>query len=337
MEAIPIKALDADLAKNSLNNIYLFLGEEEGEKEKYIDKIKNIIFNNSASDNSWAIFHIENDEFKDAVNFTLSQSMFSEKNLCLMLNIDSIKNTKENTALFQDLIYSIPDTNYLIMTSSENKAPSFVKDDAAKKIKAVQFWKHFEKDLHTYVVKNLKQHNIEIDKNACSFLIELVGRDLRKLDGAIEKILYSNEKFVTFDIIEKLIQDEKEITVFDLLDAIFKNEQKAFSLLGTLLSSGMPELLILSQITRQAELLEKYHFLIHKGLNQDSAIEEIKIHARRKKDFVEYAFKNPNNKVKKIFTLIFEADYRIKNFNRSTSPASNPLFEFLSQIIRQTV
>ena len=86
-----------------------------------------------------------------AVDFALSQSMFSHQKVCIIRNIETLKSIESNKLLFRDLIGSLPDDTRLIMTSIKNSAPSIISTAVLKDVKVVQFWKYFDNDIHNYI------------------------------------------------------------------------------------------------------------------------------------------------------------------------------------------
>ena len=117
------KQLSKELEKNKLENIYIFLGEEDGEKEKIIEKILEIIFkDNKDKKNHIGKFNIyNNDDLISAADFALSGSMFSSEKACIIKNINNIKSADSSKLVFNDLISNLPLSTTLIMTSDKNK------------------------------------------------------------------------------------------------------------------------------------------------------------------------------------------------------------------------
>ncbi len=328
------KQFEKELEKRSLDSIYLFTGEEDGEKEKFIKKIIDIAFEGDKdADYSVGRFHVENEEFQNAVDFVLSQSMFSSKKICVLQNIQNLKSKDRDVTLFNEMIASMPESNILIMTSPENKAPSFISGKIRNKIKTAQFWRYFENDLYSYIMRSVNNYGLKIERNAVNLLIELLGRDIKKIDSAIEKIAYSVDGLITPGVVEACVQFEKDVSVFEFIDALFKKEDKAFKLLAKIIENGTHELAILSLIFRQAEMIEKYFSLINEGLRQEEAVQKVGVFPKNRKNFLESAGNFSTEKIKDIFPLIFKADFRIKSSNYSNNILGNPIFELVSNVV----
>jgi DNA polymerase III delta subunit len=327
------KQLLAELNSNKLSNIYLFLGEEDGEKEKVITKIIDLSIKDQNEKNySSGRFHLESDELNNAAEFVISESMFSEKKVCIMLNVNSLKAKGGDKELLNEIITTLPDSNIIIMTSTENKVPAVLDNNSLKKIKTVQFWKFFDSDISTYVYNRIKKNNLDADRSAIIHLIDLTGRDIRKIDEAVETIIETGEKHITTGIIDKYISDTKEVSVFEFIDALFQKDKNAFFQLAKVIDSGTHELTVLKLIMRQAELIEKYLSLSKSGLSSDDALQETGISPKNTNNFIVCTQKFSLNSIKKIFPLIYNTDQRIKSSGYSDNLASNPIFELITDI-----
>ncbi len=329
------RQLRNELKNNKLERIYLFTGEEEGEKEKIINTILDMIFTDEDDKrNSVCRFHLEDNEFLKAAHFALSQSIFAVKSVCLMFNLEHLEQTNTNIDLLRDVIENLPDATLLILTSSENRIPRIIPADISRNIKVVQFWKYFESDIFNYIREAMVRNGIPIEENAISLMIELLGRDVRKIDGALEKIINSGEVGgFTREMVNALIEDERDVSVYEFIDSFFKRKGDAYYLLKKVHEEGVHELALLSMIMRQAELIEKFHSLTTMGLSASEALNKMKIDTRRRGNFLEYAKENPPEELSRIFPMIYRADFRIKSTNYPGSITANPIFDLVSDFL----
>jgi DNA polymerase III delta subunit len=328
------KQLMAELNSNKLERIYLFLGEEEGEKDKIINKIIDLKIKGQDEKNySTRRFHLESGEFQDAAEFAMSASMFSESKVCIMLNIDSLKTKSEDKRLLSELLNTLPDSNIIIMTCQENKLPSIIDNKDINKIKTVQFWRFFDNDISTYIINSIRKKDMKIDMAAVNHLINLTGRDIKKIDDALEILTDSGEKSITPEIIKMYISDTKDVSVFEFVDSLFQKDKNCFLQLAKVLDNGTHELALLKLIMKQAELIEKYNHLTKTDLNSEAAMQQIGINPRNTKTFLESAKRFPSDSIKIIFPLIHEADRRIKSSIFSNNLASNPIFELVTDML----
>jgi DNA polymerase III delta subunit len=328
------KQFAAELNSNKLEKVYLFLGEEEGEKDKIIDKIINLNLKSQDEKNySTRRFHLETGEFQDAAEFAMSASMFSESKVCIMLNIDLLKSRSSDKMQLSELINSLPDSNILIMTSHENKLPPIIEVKDVKNIKIVQFWRLFDSDISSYIINSIRKKDMKIEISAVNDLVNLTGKDIKKIDEAIEILIESGEKSITPGIIKEYISDTKDVSIFEFIDSLFRKDKNSFRELAKVLDNGIHELALLKVIMKQAELIEKYNHLTKTDLNSEAAMQQIGINPRNIKSFLECAKRFPSDSIKKVFPLIQKTDHRIKSSGYSGNLASNPIFELVSDML----
>lgn len=324
------KALNRELNSGKLERIYLFLGEEEGEKEKATNRIiKQAVRDDEYSS---ARFHAEYGELSSASEYIMSASMFAETRVCVILNIESIKAKSGEGAVLNYITGNIPDHNILIMTSPENKVPQVLSKNTAN-IKIIQFWKPFENDLKNYVINTLKKNHIEINIEAVKLLIDLTGRDVKKIDEAILKMLDSGEKSITIDIIRHLIPDTKDVSVFEFIDALFQKSRSTFYDLVKVIEAGNNELMILKLIIRQAEMIEKYLFLTNNNITSSAALQETGVSQRNTEVFLKCTKNYSLSTIKNIFPIIHKADQSLKSYGYSGNISYNPLFDLVSTML----
>ena len=324
-----------ELDQGKLGRIYLFIGEEEGEKDKFINTILDLEFRDQEDRNNYiGRFHMGTEDLLAAADFALSSSMFSEKKVCIIRDIDSIPVNNSNKILFTDIIEGMPDSTVLILTSSENRPPSIISSAQVNSIKVVHFWRYFDSDIYSYIQISVNKIGMSIDDRAIKLLLDLTGNDIKKIDEAINIFkYYGAEGVIDTGLIQDLISDVKNVSVFEYIDLLFNKDRRAFRVLKKVMDDGTSELLVLNLIIRQTETIEKYHSLIEKGESTEDAMKQCGIYSRNRDRFW-YQVKNfPVEKVRKIFPLISEADYSIKSTRFSKSPVSNPVFDLTYGIL----
>jgi DNA polymerase III delta subunit len=326
------KELKKELSQKSLKNIYLFMGEEEGDKDNLIKAIIHLSFKDSEP--SVGRFHIDNDEFLQACDFALGNSMFSTKKLCILRNIDSLRISKDNTALMKELISQRPEGTILIFTTEKKSPPGIFPKDLMNQVFPYQFWKFFDSDLIQYIKVNLKKENVTIEGKALTKLIELTGNDIKKVDDAIEMLINSGLKlYSSEDEITNLIHDVKNITLFDFIDSLFSKNKKSLSLLKKLLDEGTPELLILNMIIRQVDILTSYKNKTSNGINKDDALKQCGVLPRNKEHFIRLNATYNIETLKKIYLKAAKSDYALKSSSPKNRLTSNPIFILSSEIL----
>ncbi len=326
------KALFQELGAKKLSTAYLFLGEEEGEKDKAIKLIGDILFGTEGErKNSTGNFHINNGELMDAAAFTMLQSMFSYKKLCLMRGFESSPSGKQHQSTLRDVIEGLPDGTCLVMTSTENRVPSIIPSDLAHIIKTVQFWKHFENDTVNYVNIAASKAGLRFTDKAMSILLDRTGRDIKKIDDTIEMVkFYGASKEITPEILKDLLNDNGGTSVYDFIEALFRRNPGAPVLLKRVLDDGTSEGRIIFEIIKHLEKIESYFKLTSQGMTIDEAVSKSGIFPRNANNFLRHTRSFPPEKVQQLYSGTVKTDWLRKSSGRTVSLASNPLLDLVA-------
>ncbi len=336
------KQFGAELTKGLKEKIFLFLGEEEGEKDKIINTMLGLIFKDSGDrvQNTGRFYINEDkntqDDFTSAADFALSGSMFSNNRACIIRNIENIKLNDAVKNIMDDMMTSAPDGTVIIMTSMANQAPAWIEKKYEDLVHIVQFWKNFDSDLLTYIRKNLVDKKIPYDDRVILLLVELTGNDIKKIDEMLDMIsLTSKDVPVNEALIRDIAGEIREITVFEFVDSLFLKEKKSLMYLKKLIDEGTAELLILNMIIRQADAIEKYYALLDEKNNQEEALAKLGLGtAKLKRDkFTAMLKKTGRENLRKIYPLIAKTEYSIKSTSIGSSIISNPVFALASEML----
>lgn len=325
------------IEKGDLEHLYLFIGEENAEKDKYIDLITKKLFKGKQKDEiNVRRFHAESDDINLAGEYVLNESMFSPQKICILLNIDTINSKdKEKQLALNTIIENLPDSAILILTSKNNRVPACIAKKNLEKIQVVHFWRLFESEIEKYIINELRNFNKNIDHKATLRMIQLLGRDLNKIDHAISQIVNrSEDKIITEQLVLELVADEKQVIIFELINNIFNKNKRSLYLLKKIIGEGIHELVVLVFIKREAEKLEKYYAMKNHDMSDSEIFKNLKIPTADMQNFIERANLFTPVSVKNIFTSIYKTEYEIKNYNLSKAYIANPLVELITNVIK---
>jgi DNA polymerase III delta subunit len=269
----------------------------------------------------------------NAADFALSSSIFSGRKVCVMYNVNSISQNASNREVLAELLIGSPGDNIIIMTSTENRPPKHITDEMLKTIKVVQFWRYYDSDILSYINITSARLNIKFDDKAVYSLIERTGKDIKKIDEALDVIAASGHADrVTVADIESFISDVKEITVFELTDLLFTGSRKASASAVKLIEEGAPDLLLLNLLVRQAENIERFHSFTAGGMSKDEALKKCGITERNREMFLKQTSLFGINKLKRFFFNAAKTDYKIKSRRLSKDVSSSPIVHLVSDM-----
>ncbi|MCL2025310.1 MAG: DNA polymerase III subunit delta [Leptospirales bacterium] len=325
-------SLKNEIAKKNLKPLYLFLGPEEGEKDKFIADISSILFkNNPLAKESTGRFHCENGEINEAAGFALLNSMFSQTKLCVLYNIDTIAAADKKTA--EEIINGLPPGTTLIATSVKNQPPAVLSNALLKKIEVVQFWRRFDNDIHKYIMAALKKHGYDAAPDVLNIIAANNNNDIRKIDETLEILISSaGEKIIGAEFVMSIISDNSEASVFDFTDALFQKNKKAPAYYKKLIDEGESEQRIFNMILREISLLEKYYIAESETGSITEALERCGIVKKHQDKFLNITRHFNKEKLGEIYSLAMKADYKRKSANRR-GLMSDPIMSFINGII----
>ncbi|PKL16479.1 MAG: DNA polymerase III subunit delta [Spirochaetae bacterium HGW-Spirochaetae-5] len=336
------KQFAAEIAKSIKGRVFLFLGEEEGEKDKVISTILSHIFKKDEDriQNTGKYYLNEDkntqEEFTAAADFALAGSMFSSSRACIIRNIENIKLNDTVKNIMEDMMTSTPEGTVIIMTSMANQAPAWIEKKYEDLVNIVQFWKNFDSDLLAYIRKNLNDKKIKFEDRIIPLLIELTGNDIKKIDEMLDMIsMTSNDMTLSETLVRDLAGEIREITVFEFVDSLFLKEKRSLSYLQKIIDDGTAELLILNMIIRQADTIEKYYTLLDEKNNQDEAFTKLGLAGSKLKreKFASILKRTSRPDLKRIYPLIAKTEYNLKSAAIGSSIISNPVFILASEML----
>lgn len=326
------KQVAPDIEKGNLDRVYLFLGEEEGDKERFIEKIADK-FLGTAEDRMLSKFHCESGDIAAATQFAIESAMFSEKKMAVIYGIQSLL-SKRDQSFVNQIIEEIPDSTVVVLVAPDNAPPKFISSGLIEKTRPVIFWRMFESELQTFINKTIRDAGRTIDPYAVTRILSLTGRDFHKVKDAVERILAGSEGAVSEKTVVTLIADEREISVFEFIDAFFKRRRDVMRLLSTVIEDKGSELGILALMQREIDRIEQYHVLRAAGKLHDEAVGELRINPKSIEDFAAYTRSWDQEAIRRLVIMMSRADYAAKSSRVSKSILSNPLAEMVTEFIK---
>jgi DNA polymerase III delta subunit len=336
------KQFNAELSKGLKGKLFLFIGEEEGEKDKVINSILNLKFSDEEERiQNCGKYHISDDknglaEFISAADFALSGSMFSSNRVCIIRNLEMIGANDHTKNIIGDIFTSTPDGTIIIMTCMSNKLPGLIDKKYEDILQIVHFWKNFDSDLFSYINRSLKDLRIKLDDNIAPLILELTGNDIKKIDEMLNMIsLVSADIPINSGLLRDLAGGIKDTSVFEFIDSLFLKDGRALLHLKKLLNENTAELFILNMIVREMELIERYYNLTESDLTHEEALTRLGFAGskRRSDSFTSILKKAGKDELKKIYPRIAKAEYQIKSSGASNTLINNPIFILSSEIL----
>jgi len=261
-------------------------------------------------------FNLLKESFQDFKGVFKIKSMFKEKKLLVLENASSNKNFKEEFLAEEKSSAKIWSKTQDVILFYEPKALAkekffnFLKNNA----KCQEFKPLKGQNLKNWARKEFEKLDTEITERALEKLIDFVDNDLWRFVNEIKKLTaFKNGKTVKIKDVELLVKPKVVSDIFKTIDAISqKNKKKGLSLIKKHLKIGDNPLYLLTMINYQFRNLLIIKDLIDRGKNYWEILKSVGLHPYVVKKSYLQAERFTLLKLKEIYKLIFQIDYKIK-------------------------
>jgi DNA polymerase-3 subunit delta len=311
-----MKKLKEHIKQNQFLSCYLFYGEEEFLKKRYLEQVTNKMIPQSAQMMNMDLFQGKNITANQIIEISETFPFMAEKRLVIVKDSGFLKTgRKDDTEKVSEFIENILDTTCLIFVENDIDKRNKLYKRINKVGYVVEFQSPKENELITWIKKGLKQHQKEIDNKTAVHMLRTVGTNMEELVTEMEKIsTYKGEETVIQkDDIDKICTKSLEIQIFDLVKAMgYKNPTKALTIYSNLILMKESPIMILSMLTRQFRLILQVKTLRVEGYDQNRIAERLKQRTFIVRDCLKQADYFSMNVLKRGIQECLETDVAIK-------------------------
>jgi DNA polymerase III subunit delta len=300
-----------------MNNVYLLLGPEEGEKNTFIENQIKSIKKQIGEDPEVEKVYPYGTDMVDIVSGLENVSLFSGHRVVILNNTEEIKQGAGLNVLV-DYCNNPSDNSTLFMLSETVSGVSKKIEKAVPKKSRIIFWELFENRKADWIRGYFMKKNIRIDADAVSLIIEMVNgntMDLKNECGKLSLFFGENTELKIEDI-EKYLFHSKEENVFTLFNFIAARDLPgALEALNKILLSKESEPVgIIAGVLWQVRKLLEFKKLVSHTYSPDDAFVKINIRNKRSRKIYSTAEKNYTlSEIRSLIILINEYDERIRS------------------------
>lgn len=294
-----------------MNNIYLVYGNNYSLIKKEIDKITN-----------GTLDVVKYDLSLDKIDLLLDDasciSLFGEKKV--LIGENALFLTSESTNVLHDIDYlekyinNDNNDNIVILSVLSEKLDERKKIVKLLRQKATVYEKEVinEKDLGSFVVKEFKNNNLNINLKTANYFVDYVGKDIDIIQNEIDKmVLFKEDDTVTIDDINDISSRAFKDNIFDFTDAIMKkNYKKMFECYNDLMMVNEEPIKIISMLATQFIFIYQVKLLNDEHKSQKEIADILKVHPYRVKLALESDYMT--SEVVNMIKALHELDYGIK-------------------------
>ena len=210
----------SDLKKRSFKPVYWLEGDEEYFIDQVIDYAEHHILSESEAGFNLSIFYGRDTSWTDVVNASRKYPMFSELQVVVLKEAQSMKDIEKLEAYVDKPLSS----TLLFIAYKGKKVDGRTKLAKSLKEKAVMMTtkKLYDNELPEWTNELVRSKGFTITNKALFLLIDHIGNDLSRLNNEVDKLTLNLNKRtnITEDDIEYFVGISKEFNVFELHQAI---------------------------------------------------------------------------------------------------------------------
>jgi DNA polymerase III delta subunit len=191
--------------------IYLLLGSELGEKERFINQLRTVTEAKHGTVEFYKFYSHEMDMGELCLTL-MTPALFAGTPFVVLAHLEALKKADLNTLL--GALIHLPEQAVLICTSNEEIPPRIDKrlDELIPHKNKRTFKKLSTQQLLSYIAHSFENAHYHCDADVPLLLLDLVDGDTQALDKAIESLLEacSETKEISLAAVEELIDHNKE-------------------------------------------------------------------------------------------------------------------------------
>ncbi|MEJ5360595.1 MAG: hypothetical protein WHV26_00915 [Spirochaetota bacterium] len=320
--------------QKELSHIYCFCGNDENQKEEAVTLIASRLWKNSKPQDYKITTYFAEDALEQALAAIASVSLFDDTALYIIKHCEQVSASKKIHTMVLDCINNLPNSAFVIFDTQENKLPSLLPSQIHAHIPVIQFYRPFDENCKSYILKKCKALSLTISPEATQLLVELTASNIKEIDDILTTISFSGHTDVSKDFLEGFVINERDSIEFEFVDCFFLKDKRAWDLLSEAIERNINQILLVSLLFNHAQKLEQFHVQTAKGAHFDSLMKELKIYGKRQKVFAKQASIYTLEMVRKLIAMLYTYDIQLKSYHLGGFPQENPLIDLLLQIYR---
>ena len=249
--------LKLQIKERQFSNAYFIYGEEGYLKQFYVNKLTDLLVDDTFRDFNLHSFNGKKTSLEDILKDADMLPMMSEYNLILVCDYPFDKSSAD-IDLIKEYLSDVPPSTVLVfwydsvdVDIKKNSKWKSVEAAFSKAGSSVNLEKRSESDLVKLLVSGCKKRGAVLSPDNARYLISVSGSDIKTLLNETEKLSsYAKGQEITKQIIDKLAVKSLQAKVFDLSKAIVRGDyEKAYSVLNALFEAKEEPVSVLAVIS----------------------------------------------------------------------------------------
>lgn len=259
---------------SELKRFYYIYGDEELLAQQALDRLKGLFASQADADFNVEVLSAPEAGVERIVDAAETIPLMAERRLVVATDV-TLLSRKDQAALAEYLDRSNPRTTLVLVarmpgageprdSGAVKKAESspLFKKASAQGGEALKFsmGRSRQQKLAEWVTEQFEKRGKRVEAPARELLLEKVGKQLRDLDGAIERLalFYAESQVITAADVEQVVTPTADQGIFELVDAVAERRRDtSLHLLNHLLGRGESPERVLNLLLRQFRLISR--------------------------------------------------------------------------------
>ncbi|MFW5710457.1 MAG: DNA polymerase III subunit delta [bacterium] len=308
--------------------VYLLVGPEEGEKQEFIQSIRQGYEKATGEKPETYRFYSGQTDMGEVVSLLQNGSLFSSYKFVTVLQIEELK--KADLQILSDYIGSADSSATLFLLTHEYRAPAQL-TKVVPKAQQKTFFELFEDKKREWLIRYFRRAELSVDDDAIEMVLELVENNTLEMKNAADKLIlyFGKGTALGADDIEEYIYHSKEENVFSLFQKItVRDFPGSLEILHKILLSGQYSgVQLLGGLLWQFRRLLKLSRLLDRRYSPDEAFRQIPLRGKRnQKNYMAARSNFPTENIESIIALIADFDGRLRHQRTEAEKVTLELF-----------
>ncbi len=303
-----------EIEQKKFSPIYLVYGEEILLGDNLIHCFKENFLENIEPELNFFVRYATEGGIDPILNLVGGMSLFSDKKLIVLKEAEALKQN-DIDKLIQYLKKPASEICLILHTTLTSLYQSRLKK-IEEYVTLINLLPLSSNDIQSFIKSEFRKRGKKVTSEAIDLIIFLVGIQLTDLMGQIEIIAqyYEDEDEINSKHIEQIVGIYVNQSVYELAMWIGrKNLNKSRFILHNLLEGGTSPQHIIYQLIRHFALLWRIKGYLRYGIqNKELIARELRIFPKYISEYVEQSKKWSSQSIKEVFTILQEADRRLK-------------------------
>lgn len=262
---------------DDLKSVYYMHGDEEHLMKESLGRLRNLFSGEADADFNLDILNAAEVGVERVIDSARTLPLLATRRLVIVRDVDKLsKKDQEKLVLYLDS----PNPETTMVLVSRFPEPGAPKDNRARGVEKSALFKKVmdagevlkfsmgrqgrQRRIAEWVEEEFKKRGKQIEKSARDLLLEMVGRELRDLEDAVERICLfaADDDVISTEVVRRVVVPSGEQGIFELIDAVASRRRDiSLYMLNRLMRQGETPQRIFGLLLRQFRLIARVKVL----------------------------------------------------------------------------